>query len=84
MEQTRRTEQVGALTLPTRLVLYDGVCVVCNRSVQWLLTADRKQRLHFAPLQGAAAAELRRRHPDIPTDIDTIVYVETDGGQERV
>jgi predicted DCC family thiol-disulfide oxidoreductase YuxK len=74
MEQARRNEQ-GAL--PPRLVLYDGVCGFCNRSVQWLLAADADGRLHFAPLQGTTAAAVRGRHPEIPDDIDTIVYVET-------
>jgi predicted DCC family thiol-disulfide oxidoreductase YuxK len=81
MEQARRNEQ-GAL--PPRLVLYDGVCGFCNRSVQWLLAADADGRLHFAPLQGTTAAAVRGRHPEIPDDIDTIVYVETTDREECV
>jgi predicted DCC family thiol-disulfide oxidoreductase YuxK len=81
MEQARRNEQ-GAL--PPRLVLYDGVCGFCNRSVQWLLAADADGRLHFAPLQGTTAAAVRGRHPEIPGDIDTIVYVETTDREECV
>jgi predicted DCC family thiol-disulfide oxidoreductase YuxK len=67
-----------------RLVLFDGVCGFCNASVRWLIERDREARLRFAPLQGAAAAELRRRHPEIPRDLDTMVYVEASGGAERV
>jgi predicted DCC family thiol-disulfide oxidoreductase YuxK len=70
--------------LPARLVLYDGVCVVCNRTVQQLLKIDRERRLRFAPLQGSTAAAVRRRHPEIPADLDSIVYVETTDGEERV
>jgi predicted DCC family thiol-disulfide oxidoreductase YuxK len=84
MQRAREMARAGTASLPPRLVLYDGVCVFCNRSVQWLLAADRDARLRFAPLQGATAAELRRRHPEIPADIDTIVYVETADGTERV
>lgn len=84
MQEAREMERVDPARLPPRLVLYDGVCVFCNRSVQWLLAADRDARLCFAPLQGATAAALRRRHPEIPGDVDTIVYVETADGQERV
>jgi len=78
------THRAASPHLPPRLVLYDGVCVFCNRSVQWLLAADRGARLHFAPLQGETAAGLRRRHAEIPSDIDTIVYVESVDGRERV
>jgi predicted DCC family thiol-disulfide oxidoreductase YuxK len=66
---------------PARLVLYDGVCGFCNGSVRWLAARDREARLHYAPLQGEIAAALRARHPEIPTELETIVFVE-DG--ERV
>jgi predicted DCC family thiol-disulfide oxidoreductase YuxK len=72
------------VSLPPRLVLYDGVCVVCNRTVQQLLKIDRERCLRFAPLQGRTAAEVLRRHPQIPHDLDSIVYVETADGEERV
>ena len=67
-----------------RLVLFDGVCGFCDRAVRWLLARDVEGRLRFAPLQGRTAAALRLRHPEIPSDLDSIVYVEACGGQERV
>jgi predicted DCC family thiol-disulfide oxidoreductase YuxK len=70
--------------LPPRLVLFDGICGFCDRAVRWLIERDRFGHLHFAPLQGETAAALRRRHPEIPEDIDAIVYVETDASGERV
>jgi predicted DCC family thiol-disulfide oxidoreductase YuxK len=70
--------------LPPHLVLYDGVCAVCNRTVQWLLDADRQARLHFAPLQGPTAAAIRQRHPEIPADLDSIIYIDTSAAGERV
>lgn len=64
---------------PARIVLYDGVCGFCNGSVRWLAAHDRDARLHYAPLQGETAAALRARHPKIPTELETIAYVEEDG-----
>jgi len=66
-----------------RLVLYDGVCGFCDSMVQWLLARDGG-RFRYAPLQGRAAAELRARHPEIPGDLHTMVYVEVRDGTERV
>ena len=43
------------------LVLYDGVCGLCDRAVQFLLAEDREAVLHYAPLQGEAARELLAR-----------------------
>jgi predicted DCC family thiol-disulfide oxidoreductase YuxK len=70
--------------LPPRLVLYDGVCGLCDRSVQWLLTHDPGGALHFAPLQGETATALRARLPEIPSEVETIVFVERAEGGERV
>jgi predicted DCC family thiol-disulfide oxidoreductase YuxK len=70
--------------LPARLVLFDGVCGFCDRAIRWLLERDRSERLHFAPLQGATAATLRRRHPEIPEGAETLVFVEIDADGERV
>jgi predicted DCC family thiol-disulfide oxidoreductase YuxK len=69
---------------PAHIVLYDGVCGFCNGSVRWLVARDRGARLHYAPLQGETAAALRARHPEIPTALETIVFVEAVPGGERV
>lgn len=69
---------------PLGIVLFDGDCAVCDRAVLWLLDRDEGRRLRFAPLQGETAAALRARHPQIPADLDTIVFVEGGGEAERV
>lgn len=68
-----------------RLVLYDGQCGFCDASVQWLLDHDPAGALRYAPLDGPTARAIRQRHPRMPPDLDSLVYVETDGrGRERV
>jgi predicted DCC family thiol-disulfide oxidoreductase YuxK len=57
------------------LVLYDGVCGLCARSVRWILRHERDHELVFAPLQGATAAAMRARHANIPTELDSVVFV---------
>ena len=74
----------GGSSEPTHLVLYDGTCGVCQHTVQWILAGDPAGRIHFAPLQGATAASLRTRHRDLPTDLDTVLYVDRSSGTERV
>ena len=66
------------------LMLFDGVCNFCDGAVRWLSDHEAAGRLRFAPLQGETAAALRARHPVIPDDIDTMVYVDATGDQERV
>ena len=58
------------------IVLYDGVCGLCNRLVQFLLKHDHDGRLYFASLQSAFAVRLLQRHGFDPKDLDTLHVVE--------
>ena len=40
------------------VVLYDGMCGLCNRFVQWVTARDVEGVFRFAPLQGPTAASL--------------------------
>lgn len=62
------------------LVLYDGVCGLCNRFNQFILKRDSTDRFRFASLQGALAHELLRRYGRDASDLDT-VYVVTNFGE---
>jgi predicted DCC family thiol-disulfide oxidoreductase YuxK len=61
-----------------QLVLYDGACGLCAKSVQFLLDRDRAGALVFAPLQGETAAELIAQH-HLPGDLETIIFVRDQG-----
>jgi len=61
------------------LVLYDGVCGLCSRSVRFLIRRDHQQVLVFAPLQGETAARLRTEYPEIPETLESVVLI--DGGK---
>lgn len=68
---------------PEHLVLYDGTCGFCHHTVQWIMSEDRDERFRFAPLQGPTAAAVRHRHPELPAESDSVVYVEGSGATER-
>ncbi|MFZ5470385.1 MAG: thiol-disulfide oxidoreductase DCC family protein [Myxococcota bacterium] len=57
------------------IVLYDGECGLCSRSVRWLLRHERDHELRFAPLQGPTASALRAVHPNIPLALESVVYI---------
>ncbi len=64
------------------IVLFDGVCNLCNGSVQFLLRRDRRRRFRFAALQSAAGQALLGEY-GLPTQsLPTIVVLE--GGRARV
>jgi predicted DCC family thiol-disulfide oxidoreductase YuxK len=58
------------------IVLYDGVCGLCNRLNQFLLKRDHHDRLLFASLQSNLARKILERHGADPTDLDTVYVVE--------
>ena len=58
------------------IILYDGVCGLCNRLVQFLLKHDRHARLRFASLQSDFAAQVLQRHGIDPKDLDTLHVIE--------
>jgi predicted DCC family thiol-disulfide oxidoreductase YuxK len=62
------------------IVLYDGVCGLCNHLVQFLLKRDTSDRFRFASLQSELAQTLMTKHGVDPHDLDT-VYVVKDHGQ---
>lgn len=67
------------------LVLFDGVCGFCNRSVRFLLVHDHAERFRFAPLQSDEARRLGERHGFDVSDLDTVYLIEDYGGPcERV
>jgi predicted DCC family thiol-disulfide oxidoreductase YuxK len=49
------------------IVLFDGVCNLCNGTVQFLLKRDKKKRFLFGSLQGKTGQEYLRTY-HLPTD----------------
>lgn len=62
------------------VLMYDGVCGLCNRYVRFVLARDRRRRFRFAPLQGLFGTRALARHGMQPTgDPNTIVLLESVG-----
>lgn len=57
------------------VVFFDGVCNLCNRSVDFLMRIDREERLKFASLQGETA---QKRLPPDALLLSTIVMTTND------
>lgn len=58
------------------ILLFDGVCNLCNASVQWVIRHDPKGIFKFASLQSETGQILLRQF-NLPTDaLNTVVLVE--------
>jgi predicted DCC family thiol-disulfide oxidoreductase YuxK len=66
------------------VLLYDGVCGFCNKTVQMILDHDRRGTMRFAALQSDYGQSIVARHAEL-RDVDSVVFVEpADEGAERV
>jgi predicted DCC family thiol-disulfide oxidoreductase YuxK len=61
-----------------QIVLYDGICGLCDRTVQFLLRIDRRRVLTFAALQGSTAVQLLA-DSGIAQDLRSIIFVRDEG-----
>ena len=73
---TAGTDTEADVPSDATVVLFDGVCNLCNGLVSFLIPRDSDGRLQFAALQSDAGQELLTRH-GLPTDgFDSFVLVE--------
>lgn len=57
------------------VLLYDGVCGLCNRMVQFVLRRDLAAVFRFAALQSGLATSILTRHGADARDLDSVYVV---------
>lgn len=57
------------------IILFDGVCNLCNNSVQFIIKHDKDAYFKFASLQSDFGGQLKVAK-QIPNDVDSIILVE--------
>ncbi|XP_050383695.1 DCC family protein At1g52590, chloroplastic [Argentina anserina] len=60
------------------IMLFDGVCNLCNGGVKFVRDNDRNRRMRFEALQSEAGRKLLQRSGRAPDDISSVVLVEKD------
>ena len=58
------------------VLLFDGICNLCNGAVQFIIRRDPESFFRFASLQSDAGKQLLEQYPEAPRDISTIVLLE--------
>ncbi len=61
------------------VILYDGVCVLCSRSIRFVLDRDPGGRFAFAPLQSESAQRYLERHGQTSDALDSVWVLEDYG-----
>lgn len=65
------------------ILVYDGDCGFCTRSVQFVLTHDKRGDVRFAARDGVAGRAVRERHAHLQT-VESLLWVEVVDGREVV
>jgi predicted DCC family thiol-disulfide oxidoreductase YuxK len=81
MSDSVLSEQLGGRAL----MLYDGLCGLCNGAVRWVTQRDHADRFRFAPQQSALAEAILSRHGiDQEAMLESnSVYLVLDAGSPR-
>ncbi len=67
------------------VILYDGVCGLCNRLNQFVLKRDHQNKFRFASIQSALARQLLTLYGKNPDDLNTMYLIaDYKKGSERI
>ena len=77
------TEAAADTGVPRPLMLYDGECGLCDKSLRFVLDHDRRGQFHFAPLQSDLGQRTMTAAGLDPTALDSITLFDDDGGVYR-
>ena len=69
------TDAVKTTDMPDQLIIFDGVCNLCNTVVQFVITRDPQARFHFTPLQSAPGQHILTQHHLPLDDFDSFIYL---------
>lgn len=58
------------------IILFDGVCNLCNASVNFIIKHDKKAHFKFASLQSDAAKELLLQYNSKKINMDSVILIE--------
>ncbi|APG59539.1 thiol-disulfide oxidoreductase DCC family protein [Christiangramia salexigens] len=59
-----------------KIVLFDGICNLCNNSVQFIIKHDKKDAFRFASLQSEIGKNLLIERGLDPQELDSIILIE--------
>ncbi len=61
-----------------KVILFDGVCNLCNSSINFIIDHDKNNIFKFASLQSEAGQKLLNKFKLENNDFDSIVLIEND------
>jgi len=67
------------------LILYDGICGLCNRFIRFVLPRDRRARFRYAAIQSSSGRRLLKDYGKDPDELVTFyVIANYDSGETKL
>lgn len=58
------------------VIVFDGLCNLCNSAVQFVIKHDKKKQFHFASLQGEYGRKVLAGLPESFSSLKTFILIE--------
>lgn len=68
--------EIQDLPQDKKIILFDGVCNLCDSSVQYVIKHDKKDRFRFVPLESELGQKILKHIGINPIHTDSIVLYE--------
>jgi predicted DCC family thiol-disulfide oxidoreductase YuxK len=62
------------MKITDHILLFDGVCNLCNSTVNFIIRIDRRAEIRFASIQSEAGQSLLSNY-EISENLDSVVYI---------
>ena len=66
-----------------KIILFDGVCNLCNGAVNFVIERDKKNVFKFAALQSEVGRELASKYEIDTAALDSIILIDGDTHYEK-
>ena len=65
------------------IILFDGVCNLCNNAITFVIQRDKGNMFVYAPLQSKAGNLLTKLHNIDTTQVDSIILIKREKAYTR-
>jgi predicted DCC family thiol-disulfide oxidoreductase YuxK len=64
-------------SFPEKIILFDGVCIFCNRFVVYIINHDPKGKFKFASLQSTIGIDILAGKSELSDFQNSMVYISS-------
>lgn len=61
---------------PKKIVLFDGICNLCNGAIQFVIKRDKEDKFRFAALQSEIGRKLVAERGIDTSEVDSIILID--------